>query len=227
MSIRSVMSARTGVYHAARRVESVRSIYLHKGPRVAGLKRDPEQVFVTQQGHKYGTDAENIKSIKLFLSDKYAVSDELALQCLTHKSFGNGIKPHNEKLSALGSKLAQLYLAKYVIETPNTSNESAINGKNFDVIGTPVAKELGSRMALGVFAKQHGLNAVMFWQSYNNKVSFGSSGEMKVSAQMLLALVGAVNLVHGKQTAEEFIRDKLLGSGELENITVKIVQEAH
>lgn len=221
------MRARIALTNVARNVECTRSIYLHKGPRVAGLKRDPEQVFVTNQGYKYGTDSENIKNIKQFLSDKYAVSDELTLQCLTHKSFGNGIKPHNEKLYALGSKLVQLYFAKYVIDTPNTNNESAINGKNFDVIGTPIAKELGSRMALGIFAKQNGLNSVMFWKSYNNKVNFASSGEMKVSAQMLLALVGAVNLVHGKQTAEEFIREKLLSTGELEDITVKIVQEAH
>ncbi|KAK6455491.1 ribonuclease-III-like-domain-containing protein [Scheffersomyces xylosifermentans] len=208
------------------RYSALRSIYLHKGPRVAGLKRDPEEAFVTHNGHKYGVSEENLKPIKSFLSDKYAITDDLALQVLTHKSFGNGIKPYNEKLGAMGSKMLNLFFAKFVVEQPST-NELAINGKNLDVLGTPVAKELAGRLALGIFARSNNLNSTMFWKSYNHGVGFETSGEMKVSAQMMYALVGAVTFVHGKTVAEEFIREKLLGaSPSIEDITSSVVEKA-
>lgn len=202
-----------------------RNIYLHTGPRVGGIRRDPAEVFTTASGHFHGTDPQNLKHIKQFLLDKYAIPDDLALQVLTHKSFGNGIKPYNEKLSTMGSKLLNLMLAKYVV-SKKTENELAVNGKNLDVLGTPMAKELGGRMALGVFAKNAKLNTIMFWKSYNSQLSFEQSGELKVSAQMMYALVGAVTFVHGKKAAELFVEEKLLlGSTSLEAITEEVLQK--
>lgn len=206
-----------------------RSIYLHTGPRIAGIRRDPREVFTTSSGHTHGTSPENLKHIKQFLLDKYAIPDEVVLQVLTHKSFGNGIKPYNEKLSTMGSKLLNLVLAKYVVNK-ETTNNLAVNGKNLDVLGTPMAKELGGRMALGVFAKNAKLNTIMFWKSYNSLLSFEKSGELKVSAQMMYALVGAVTFIHGKKAAEKFVEEKLLlGPTSLESITVELLQtlQAH
>lgn len=181
---------------------------------------------MTRTGIKYGVSAENLQHIKLFLDSKYAISDELALQVLTHKSFGNGIKPYNEKLSAMGSKVLNLYLSKYVIDHP-TKNENAIDGKNLDVLGTPISRSLADRKAVGLFAKAAKLNSVMFWNSYNTGVGFESSGEMKVSAQMVYALVGAVAFQHGKSTAEEFIKEKLIGGQpSLEDIAVLVVEKS-
>lgn len=206
---------------------AIRSIYLHTGKRVAGLRRDPEEVFVTAGGVKYGASDANLQHIKGFLADKYAIDDDLALQVLTHKSFANGIKPHNEKLSAMGAKALNWYAAKYVIDKP-TASEMAVNGKNLDSLGSPIAKELAGRMALGVFAKINNLNAVMFWTSYNHDLSFENSGDMKVSAQMVYALVGAVTYIHGKQAAEEFIRTKLLGaSPSLEEVAAQILEQGN
>lgn len=207
-------------------VQQIRSIYLHTGPRVAGLRRDPKEVFQTFSGAQYGISEPTLKHVKGFLADKYAIPDEMVLQAITHKSFGNGIKPYNEKLSAMGLKLLNLYFAKHVLQQ-ETTNELAINGKNLDVLGTPMAKELGGRMAMGVFAKNAKLTSVMFWKLYNHLLSFELSGEMKVSAQMMYALVGAVNFVHGKKVAEEFVREKfLLGSSLIESITQEIIEQA-
>lgn len=204
---------------------SFRSIYLHTGKRVAGLRRDPEEVFVTAVGLKYGATAENLQHVKGFLTDKYAIDDDLMLQVLTHKSFGNAIKPHNEKLSAMGSKVLNLYTAKYVIDRPNTS-EMAVNGKNLDSLGSPMAKELAARTAVGIFAKKTKLNSVMFWTSYNHDLSFERSGDLKVSAQMVYAMVGAVAYIHGKAAAEEFVRTKLLeGSPSLEEVAAQLLQQ--
>lgn len=223
MNVRLAGSFKT---NAMKSINTYRNVYLHKGPRVAGLKRDPEEVFVTRTGHQYGTAEENLKEVKLFLSLKYAISDDMVLQVLTHKSFGNGIKPYNEKLSALGSKVLNLYMAKYVIDH-NTTNELSINGKNLDVLGTPMSKELSGRMAVGLFAKSSKVNNVMFWNSYNQGLGFETSGEMKVSAQMMYALIGAVTFSHGKQIAEEFIKERFLGGEKptLEDITVLVVEK--
>ncbi|KAM9922675.1 hypothetical protein OXX59_005666, partial [Metschnikowia pulcherrima] len=135
-----------------------------------------------------------------------------------------GMKPYNEKLSVMGSKLANLFLGKYVLEN-DTQNATAVGGKNLDVLGTPMAKELGGRMALGVFAKKTALNSVMFWKSYNHSLSFEESGELKVSAQMMYAMVGAVAFVHGKRAAEAFLREKLLqGSNSIEAIAAEFLE---
>lgn len=201
-----------------------RNIYLHRGPRIAGIRREPSEVLVLTTGHLYASSADNLKHIKQFLLDKYAIPDEMALQVLTHKSFANGIKPFNEKLLTMGSKLLNLWLAKYVVNQP-TQNELAVNGHNLDVLGTPMAKELSGKIALGVFAKTEKLNSVMFWKSYNSELSFEQSGELSVSAQMMYALVGAVTFVHGKKVAEEFVEQKLFGGSlSLETITEQIVQ---
>lgn len=202
-----------------------RNVYLHKGQRLAGLKKDPEQVFVNEQGLKY-QDANNIQHIKQFVGPQYNISDDLALQVITHKSFANGIKPFNEKLSAIGLKLLNLYFAKYVIEQPSktsTKNENTINGLNLDILGQPISKELSGRLSVGIFAKLNKLNSIMFWNSYSGQgLGFESSGELRVSAQMIYALIGAVHLTHGKKIAEEFISEKIVS--EVENITREVIE---
>ncbi|EGW32496.1 uncharacterized protein SPAPADRAFT_61561 [Spathaspora passalidarum NRRL Y-27907] len=199
---------------------TTRSIYLHKGPRVAGLKRDPQEALVNSQGLKYELTDDNIKHIKTYLGDKYSIPDDIVLQVLTHKSFGNGIKPYNEKLAAMGSKLLSFYLAKHVTKSAN-KDSFAINGRNLDVLGSPISRELGGLFTLGVFAKQQGLNQVMFWTTRNANLGFESSGELRISAQMMYALIGAVNFYHGKEVAELFIQERLID--QLEKITVDLV----
>lgn len=202
-----------------------RSVYLHKGPRIAGLKRDPVAVFTNKEGIKYDDINGNVKYIKEFLSDKYQISDELALQVITHKSFANGIKPYNEKLSAMGSKMLNLHFAKTVVEKPSNTeviNELSIANKNLDILGQPISKELSGRLSLGIFAKLNKLNSIMFWNSYNQGLNFENSGELKVSAQMIYALIGAVNFTHGKTVCEHFINEKILPS--VESITRDIIE---
>lgn len=228
MSIRAIGGIYLPHKLVFRAVRGTRLLYLHKGPRVHGLKRDPQEVFTTFTNHKYGQDADNLAPVKQFLTEKYQIPDDLALQVLTHKSFGNGIKPYNEKLSAMGLKLLNLYCAKYTTDTPATTNDNAINGKNVDVLGSPMAKELTGRLALGLFAKSHKLNEVLFWKSYNHSLSFEASGEMKVSAQMMYALIGAVTFIHGKHAAEQFILEKLIkASPSLEEISATVVENVN
>ncbi|KAM9926903.1 hypothetical protein OXX59_002895 [Metschnikowia pulcherrima] len=213
------MNSRTILRPAQRTFQ--RSVYVQSR---LGIRKDPAQVLSVHSGHKYEPSEQNLSHLKTFLSEKYAIPDDMALQVLTHKSFAHGMKPYNEKLSVMGSKLANLFLGKYVLEN-DTQNATAVGGKNLDVLGTPMAKELGGRMALGVFAKKTALNSVMFWKSYNHSLSFEESGELKVSAQMMYAMVGAVAFVHGKRAAEAFLREKLLqGSNSIEAIAAEFLE---
>ena len=207
--------------------KQARLIYLHRGSRVAGLKRDPKEVFTVNGQHEYGKDEKNLKFIKDFLEEKYRISDDLVLQVLTHKSFGNGIKPYNEKLTAMGSKLLNLFCARTVTDCA-TNNENAINGKNLDCLGSPIAKELPGSLSLALFARHKRLNSILFWKSYNYHLSFEASGEMKVTAQMVYALIGAVNFVHGKDAAESFIREKFFDTTpSIEDITAQIIEQSN
>lgn len=183
-----------------------RSVYV---PARLGIRRNPEDVLKTHAGALYGATAANLAPVTSFLDTQYAIPQDLALQVLTHKLFANGIKPYNEKLSVMGAKLMSLVLAKHVTDPPSAS-AMAVLGKNLDALGTPMARELGGRMLLGVFAQRHNLNKVMFWKLYNHSLSFERSGELKVSAQMMYALIGAVAFTHGKAKAEQFVREKLL-----------------
>lgn len=206
------------------RQQSVRSIFLNAGRRIPGLKRDPSVAFIAQSGHAYGPSSENLDPLKSFLLNKYPLLDEMIMQVMTHKSFGNGIKPYNEKLAVMGSKLINLFCAKMVIEAPST-NELTINNKNLDVLGTPISVELTKRALYGLFAKMHKLTDTMFWKSYGTDVGFESSGEMKVAAQMMFALIGAVTFVHGKTAAEQFIKDQIMGAEPgLEKIASQILE---
>ncbi|KAI5954486.1 hypothetical protein KGF54_002261 [Candida jiufengensis] len=200
-----------------------RSIYLHKGPRIEGLKKDPKEAFINSNGIEYELNTENIKHIKSFLGDNYKIPDEIALQIITHKSFGNGIKPYNEKLAAMGSKLLNLSLAKHVINSPqqNQPQQLQINGLNLSILGTPLSKELSSRKSTGYFAKLNNLNKIMFWKSRNPTLNFEQSGELKVSSQLIYSLIGAINYHYGKHKAEEFINEKFVKK--LTDITSDIV----
>ena len=201
----------------------VRSIFLNSGPRVAGLKRDPEVAATLVNGLRYEKLPATLAPVKALLTDKYAILDDLALQVITHKSFLNGIKPYNEKLAALGHKVLNLYCAKYVTLGPTTNNETAVNGHNLDVLGSPMARELSGKLAAGLFAKSKGLSDGMFWKLANHELSFEALGEMTVAAHMVYALVGAVAVSHGKQVAEQFIAEHMTPA--LEAITVKIVDD--
>ncbi|KAI3402991.2 hypothetical protein KGF56_004244 [Candida oxycetoniae] len=205
----------------------VRHLYLNKGNRVEGLKRDPAVAFTNSEGQEYALNEGNISHIKSYLGPNYQVPDEVALQVITHKSFGNGIKPYNEKLAAMGSKLLNLSLAKYVINNTTTNNndekELEINNKNLSSLGSLWSRELCGRASTGYFANLKGLNKVMFWKSRNPSLSFESSGALKVSAQLLYSLIGAVNFYHGKEKAEAFIEENIVRG--LEEVTTELLKE--
>ena len=103
-----------------------------------------------------------------------------------------------------------LFFMKTALNSPTKNDTTSISGKNLDSLGSKFSRTLCDRAPLALFAKEHKLSKIMFWTSYNPKLNMAQSGELKVSGQMMYALVGAVALAHGKHAAETFIQDKLV-----------------
>ncbi len=80
----------------------IRSLVYLKPKKSNGIKRPEAEYLVSSQGNQHGTSPSNLESVKMFLGDKYKISDELVLQAITHKSFAHGLKPYNEKLAIMG-----------------------------------------------------------------------------------------------------------------------------
>ena len=64
-----------------------------------------------------------------------------------------------------------------------------------DVLGSPMSRELPSLKTAAIFAKSNNINEIMFWHTRNSTLGFESSGELKVSGELLFSLVGAVNFI--------------------------------
>ncbi|CCE65337.1 hypothetical protein TPHA_0K02040 [Tetrapisispora phaffii CBS 4417] len=197
--------------------------YLHSGPRIRGIKRDPESYLKNPKGLSYN----NIKSdeyqqtIRKALNlEKYDInmSDDLLLQCLTHKSFAHGSKPYNEKLSLLGSQFLKYQASIYSINQKDTTKkdstniiENDINGLDFTNLGTSFSKLLISTAVLSKFVKEKKLNSLIFWKMRDNlKIDMKGSGEPLVCSTVLNALIGGMLSTNGIQKTKNFIEKELL-----------------
>ena len=151
-------------------LQSVRTvIYLHKGPRINGLRRDPESylrnpsgVLFTEVNAKECQD--KVRSILQLPKYGINLSNELILQCLTHKSFAHGSKPYNEKLNLLGAQFLKLQTCIHSLKNGSPA-ESCENGQlslQFSNLGTKFAKELTSKNTACTFVKLHNLGPVSY-----------------------------------------------------------------
>ncbi|ANZ77145.1 BA75_03711T0 [Komagataella pastoris] len=191
-----------------------RSIVMVKGTRVQGAVRDPSE-FLRLKGREYGVTDGNIGHLKQYLqttqTGKYSIPDnELLLQILTHKSFAHGLKPYNEKLSVIGFQLLKLQSSVHVISKPSDS-PYALNGQNFDCLGSLLTKSIGNHKSLARFAKEKQFDQLVFWKKRDPTLEDpATSGEDTVLGKTVLALIGAINLTHGKKVATEFIETELM-----------------
>lgn len=215
---------------------SVRSItYLHTGARVRGLKRDPGQMLKNPEGIQYDTfKQEHLSKVKDALHlDKYNVQlpDEVILQCLTHKSFAQGIKPYNQKLALVGSHFLKYQAAVYSLsqsgpaELSSQSSTNIINGLNFSNIGTNFSKLLISKEVCAQHIHKRQLSSLIFWNKRGLNRSHKFNGEHTVLQTVLNAFVGSVYMLHGSEKAAEYVSQELLGesSDSLINITKELM----
>lgn len=133
----------------------------------------------------------------------------LATQILTHKSFAHGREGFNETLAFLGRRSLFLTLSTYYLTKPTSSAaagrrmiETATGHVNPDAISTHKLETLLSLSNLGVVAEDLGFRSQVRWKP-KDESRLWESGERKVLAEALMALVGALEgRVGGRQTRE-------------------------
>lgn len=189
-------------------IKLVRKLNLQSGSNITEPEKNINS-FRCKNGLIHEKSEENLKYIKSFIGQKYKLSDDLILQILTHKSFFNGIFPHNEKLSEFGNNFLRFFFAKHTLSKSfdKNSNSAVIN---FNLLDDFETRNISDNLTLGMFSKLNKLNTVLFWTPIANELSFERSGELDVSSTMIRALIGAITLIHGKRMSESLIENKFL-----------------
>lgn len=210
--------------------------YLHSGPRVRGLKRDPVSYLKSPKGISY-TDVKlpeyksKVQQALQFEQCGIDLPEELILQCFTHKSFAHGSKPYNEKLNVLGCQFLKYEAAIHSLRqkaqlSPVASNkvQQPLNGLNFTNLGTAVSKLIISKASTAQYIKEKQLDTLIFWKMRDATKDGRYNGENTVFASTLNALVGAVLISNGPEKASNFVQQVLL-NGENNISLVKIANE--
>lgn len=202
--------------------QNVRSItYLHTGERVRGLKRDPKEMLKNPEGLHYDDfdlaknqdlvcDAFRLRQNELKLPGK------LVLQCLTHKSFAQGSKPYNEKLSLLGFHFLKYCASIMSLEQPvlmdkgRKNIQNPINGLNFANLGTHSAKNIISKEVIGELVRLKGIDSLIFWNKRSTLESAKFNGQDTVRTSVLNALIGGTLIFNGYEKTAAYVNSELL-----------------
>lgn len=201
----------------------VRSItYLHTGSRVRGLKRDPAEALKNPEGLHYDSFKENelsqVRKALRLEENNIALPDGVILQCVTHKSFAQGIKPYNQKLAMLGSHFLKYQASVYSLKQqdasssdPTVDSQNKINGLNFSNLGAQLSKSIISKDVVAKHIKEKQLDSLVFWNKRDIDRDHKYNGEYTVLQSVLNAFVGSIYLLNGAEKAGEYVNNELLG----------------
>lgn len=223
----------------------VRSVtYLHTGARVRGLKRDPSESLKNPYGLHFNSLLKDghVATVRKALNlEKYGADlpDELLAQCLTHKSFAQGIKPYNQKLSIIGGHFIKFQACLYSVNQPVsdsqlqkvgaefiTSPEAAgimVNGLNFGMLGKGESKMLISKQTMAEFIQRRGVDKLVFWNKRDLEKNHIYNGEFTVLQTVLNAVVGGIYLLKGQEKAAEYVTHELFNTND--NSLTKISEQ--
>ncbi|CDO93327.1 unnamed protein product [Kluyveromyces dobzhanskii CBS 2104] len=208
--------------------------YLHVGTRVRGLKRDPAESLRNPHGLHYDSLSKDghLSTAKKGLNlGKYGIDlpDHIITQCLTHKSFAQGIKPYNQKLSVIGGHFVKYQACLHSMELPvsqkqllevgqseaTMSPEAAgllVNGLNFGMLGKGSSKMLISKQSSAEFILRRNLEKLVFWNKRDMQKSHKYNGEYTVLQTVLNSVVGSIYLLQGQEKATEYVVHELFGN---------------
>ncbi|SMN20445.1 similar to Saccharomyces cerevisiae YLR312W-A MRPL15 Mitochondrial ribosomal protein of the large subunit [Maudiozyma saulgeensis] len=193
---------------------SIRNItFLNNGSRICGIRRDPSSYMKNPNGLEYNSLNKNIcqdkvRSILQFDKFNIKLSDEIILQCLTHKSFAHGKVPYNEKLYLLGAQFLKLRTSIHSLKNGNSTN--LINGMNFTNLGNITNKSLNSKKNITKLIKIAGIDDIIFWKMRDPSGNAKINGEDRVIHTVLNSLIGAILTTNGTQIATQYVDDFLL-----------------
>ncbi len=146
---------------------------------------------------------------KLWGAPESPFDSAVAQQMMTHKSFDHGKQGYNEKLAFIGRRVLYHHLALYIASRPSSS-QSAIEGKDIEVLTRDILRRtMEVKYSLGPLAVSLGIVPVMRWKPARES-SLSQSGDAKVAAECLQAIVGASEMVRGGAFAKDFVDRTIL-----------------
>lgn len=119
-------------------------------------------------------------------------------RALTHKSFANELKnaiEHNEKLEFLGDAVLDLVIGEFLFESYPLDTEGGLSKKRASIVNEVVLSEVGLEL---------GLNRLLHLGK--GEAQTGGAQKPRLIASSLEAIVGALYLDGGFETARTFIR---------------------
>lgn len=176
-------------------------------PRVHSLTTPKAQSQIERTPDKVSEMQTLLRSFTTDVGIASSLPDGLARQVFTHKSFDHGRQAYNEKLSFLGRRVLYLRLTEHLLDRP-TSSPGALEGRDLSAINTTRLESLLSLESIARVAPE-GLSSLVRWQPKDSRDRAGS-GERKVVAETVMALVGAIEIQFGAGAAKSFVDRRIL-----------------
>ncbi|KAF2437168.1 hypothetical protein EJ08DRAFT_602148 [Tothia fuscella] len=148
------------------------------------------------------------------------LSDEVKWLAITHKSFDQGKRGFNDRLSYLGKRIVDLQTSMALVSAPR--GRSAQGPDEYDRVpfhhpaleglanlSERTKAEMLGKTRVAQLAQNQGLDKVMRWKPRKADNLLGS-GQDVVLAQALYGIIGALALERGGEVAARITKEKIL-----------------
>ncbi|ORY84295.1 phosphatase inhibitor-domain-containing protein [Protomyces lactucae-debilis] len=137
------------------------------------------------------------------------LTDAVALQIFTHKSFMHGQVPYNSKLGFMGRRALNLALLLH-LASQASSSPLAIAGKQVNALYAPTIGYLMDTRSLSYAAQALGFEPHLMRWKPRRAEDLAGSGLPSVQKHALLAAIGWLELGVGSAQARQFCEDKVV-----------------
>jgi len=149
------------------------------------------------------------------------LTEETKWLAITHKSFDQGKRGFNDRLSYLGKRIVEFQTSTLLVAAPR--NPTAQRGPDeFDRmpfehpalegltnLSERIKLEILHKNRLAQLAREYGVDAVLRWKPRKAE-NLQASGIDVVLAQAVYGIVGAVSLERGGAQANRIVRERIL-----------------
>ncbi|KAK3066442.1 hypothetical protein LTS18_001719 [Coniosporium uncinatum] len=151
------------------------------------------------------------------------LTDEVKWLAITHKSFDHGRRGFNDRLAFLGKRIVDLQTSIALLAAPRSvapASQSQIDSygrqpfqhpalQTLDNLSDQAKAEAVNKQRLARLADRYGMDKVIRWKP-KKADNLQGSGIDSVLAQTMYAIVGAIALERGGETAVKVVRERML-----------------
>ncbi|TID22702.1 gb [Venturia nashicola] len=147
--------------------------------------------------------------------------EETKWLAITHKSFDQGKRGFNDRLSYLGKRIVELQTSYLLVAAPRAPTaprgpdqykripfeHPALDG--LTNLSDRIKADILDKSRLAQLAREYNIHRVMRWKPRSAQ-NLGASGIDVIAAQALYAIVGAVSLERGGAQANQLVKERIL-----------------